>query len=81
MEYFYSSGGNNRPWFANRIKVNKLTTEAYEWCLSYPSQGPFSRFHVEWGTNRGVDYDVVQFELEKVAYLFKIAYSELLVYE
>lgn len=80
MEYFYSGGGNNRPYFTYRFKVKKVTTEMHTWATAYPEKGPFSRWHVEWssvyttdGAPRG--YDVIQFELKDAAKIFRIAFA------
>ena len=82
MEFYYSHGGNNRPYFPHRIRVKKITTEAYEWCVNYPARGPFQRFHVEWDHYKAGDplhkgYDIVQFESESAALLFSIAWGHL----
>ncbi len=75
MEYFFSGGGNNRPYFVHRFKVKKCTTEMYEWAESYPSKGSFSRFHVEWASVYEKDYDIVQFEHSEAAKVFRIAFA------
>lgn len=84
MEYFYSGGGNNRPYFSNRIKVKEFNTEMYEWCEAYPT-GPneyFKRFHVEWKSmysdnqGRARDYEVAQFEWEEAAIMFALKFGE-----
>ena len=43
MEYFYSEGGNNCPYFVYRFKVKKCNTEMYQWAQQYPEKGPFSQ--------------------------------------
>lgn len=80
MEYFYGGGGNNRPVFTYRFRVDKCTTEMHEWATNYPEKGPFSRWHVEWssvygrnGMERG--YDVIQFEHSEAAKIFRIAFA------
>ena len=80
MEYFWSGGGNNRPYFTYRFKVKRCNDEMYEWARSYPEKGPFSRFHVEWSDvyttmdgPRG--YDVIQFESSEAAKIFRIAFA------
>lgn len=81
MEYYWSEGGNNRPWFSYRIKVRKCTNEMYTWCKEYTDQGsPFCRFHVEWcdvykTENNPRDYDIVQFECEAPALLFAMKFG------
>jgi hypothetical protein len=75
MEYFYSGGGNNRPYFTYRFKVKKCTTDMCRWAEAYPDSGPFSRFHVEWGSVYSRDYDVVQFEWSEAAKVFRIAFA------
>ena len=82
MEFYYSHGGNNKPRFAHRIRIKKMTTEAYEWCLLYPLNGPFQRFHVEWdhyakGDELHKGYDIVQFENEQAAIMFQLAWGHL----
>lgn len=75
MEYFYSGGGNNRPHFTYRFKVKECTTDMYQWAEAYPEKGPFSRFHVEWGSVYYKTYDVIQFELKDAAKVFRIAFA------
>ena len=77
MEYFWSDGGNNRPYFRHRVKVDKCTSEMYKWCEEYDDQGvPFRRWHVEW---RKIDvereYEVVQFEWEEAALMFVLKFG------
>lgn len=72
MEYFYSSGGNNRPNFTYRFKVKQCTTDMYQWAEAYPEKGASSRFHVEWAS---VGYDVIQFEWSEPAKVFRIAFA------
>jgi hypothetical protein len=45
------------------------------WALEYPSKGPFTRYHVEWGTVYDRDYDVIQFEWSEAAKIFRIAFA------
>jgi len=76
MEYFWSDGGNNSPYFSYRIKVPKCTTEMYEWCEQFSDEGHyFRRFHVEWSMNRSRDYDIVQFEWEHAAFMLKLTWG------
>ena len=80
MEYFYGGGGNNRPILNYRFKVNKCTTEMYNWATAYPEKGPFSRWHVEWASVYGTmdrprDFDIVQFEHSEAAKIFRIAFA------
>ena len=80
MEYFYSSGGNNRPYFTYRFKVKKCTSDMHEWATAYPEKDSFSRFHVERASVYGkMDsprvYDVIQFELSEAAKVFRIAFA------
>jgi len=80
MEYFFTRGGNNRPYFIYRFKVKKCTSEMYEWAEAYPEKGPFSRFHVEWQhmfthMDRSINYDVIQFEHSEAAKVFRIAFA------
>ena len=77
MEYF----GSGKPYFAHRIRLKSITTEAYEWCCDYPDDGqPFRRFHVEWdlqslGNDGHKGYEVVQFEWEEAAIMFKLRWG------
>ena len=76
MEYFYSSGGNNRPYFTYRFKVNKPHISAmFSWAKEYPAEGHFKRFHVEWAGAYNRDYDVIQFEHSEAAKIFRIAFA------
>ena len=80
MEYFYGGGGNNRPVFIYRFKVKECTEDMYKWADSYPEKGPFSRFHVEWGSvyskmDSPREYDVIQFEHSEAAKIFRIAFA------
>lgn len=76
MEYFYSAGGNNRPYFTYRFKVKKCTTDMHKWANEYPEKGPFSRWHVEWASvYHSREYDVIQFEHSEAAKIFKIAFA------
>ena len=75
MEYFFSDGGNNRPYFPYRFKVKKVRRPMSLWALAYPSKGPFTRYHVEWGTVYNRDYDVIQFEWSEAAKIFRIAFA------
>ena len=81
MEHFRGGGGNNKPFFAHRIKVKKMTAAAFEWCSDYPSTGPFQRFHVEWDNLTGNEmhkgYDIVQFESEQAALMFALRFGHL----
>jgi hypothetical protein len=76
MEYFYSGGGNNRPYFTYRFKVKKHDINAmFTWAKDYPGKGAFSRFHVEWAGVYNRDYDVIQFEWSEAAKVFRIAFA------
>lgn len=75
MKYFEHGGGAN-PYFRYRIIVSIFTEEMYDWCNSYPLHEDFHRWHVEWRMSHNRTYDIVQFESEKAAYMFKIAFSE-----
>jgi hypothetical protein len=84
MEYFWSDGGNNRPAFAYCFTLKEVTSDMYRWCQSYPSKGPFDRFHVIRNYGQPTDADkkevpLIQFESRKSAYLFSIAYSEYII--
>ena len=76
MRPYYGSGGNTRPYFKYRIKINKCTTEMWDWCCAYPGEGDHHRFHVEWKSihhERG--YDIVQFEREEPALMFTLKFG------
>ena len=82
MEYFHSSGGNNRPYFSYRIRVPKCTTDMYTWCDAFDAEGAyFRRFHVEWqySPGQGPNYDVVQFEWREAANMFLLTWGGELV--
>lgn len=81
MEYFFTSGGNNRPDFTYRFTMKEITTEMYQWCENYPLSGPFQRFHIVRNFGQHTDGDrkeipLIQFEDKNAAFMFSIAYSE-----
>ena len=79
MKYFHSGPGAP-PYFRHRIKVLKVTNDMYEWCEAYPLNGDCERWHIEWkGTHTTRQNDVIQFESEKAAYMFTIAFSEYII--
>ena len=79
MKYFHRGPGAD-PYFKHRFHVRVVTEDMFEWCNSYPLDGPFERWHVEWHvTRKNRTYDVVQFESEKAAYMFSIAFSEYII--
>ena len=43
MEYFWSDGGNNDPYFSHRIKVPKCTADMYDWCAEFDDEGKYFR--------------------------------------
>lgn len=77
MEYFWTDGGNNRPYFSYRFKVERCTNEMYNWAEQYPTvgHGYFQRWHVEWATVYNRDHDIIQFEWEEAAKIFRIAFA------
>lgn len=82
MEFFFSDGGNNRPFFIYRLKIDDTSTEIYEWCKNYPSKGPFSRWHIDRKmisdskTNTVTKFDIViQFELKDAYLAFMYAFA------
>ena len=87
MEYFWSDGGNNRPSFAYRFLMSKITEEMYDWCDRYPETGTgyFQRWHIIHNytlINNGNDAPetpLIQFESKKAALMFRIAYSEYII--
>jgi len=81
MEYFFTSGGNNRPDFTYRFTMKEITAEMYQWCENYPLNGPFQRFHIVRNFGQPTDGDrkeipLIQFEDKNAAFMFSIAYSE-----
>ena len=79
MEYFWTDGGNNRPYFIYRLRVKSGNTGMYEWCKKYPEKGPFSRFHVIWNSEL-TDIDrreppIFQFELKDAYLAFQYAFA------
>ena len=75
MEYFHSEGGNNKPSFIYRYKVDRVSTEMYLWAAEYPGKGPFSRFHVIWNAVEKNPYDIIQFELKDAYLAFNYAFA------
>lgn len=76
MEYFYSEGGNNRPYFSHRVKVPNCHTDMYKWCQDFSDEGRyFRRFHVEWASVYNRDYDIVQFEWREAANMFLLTWG------
>jgi 23S rRNA G2069 N7-methylase RlmK/C1962 C5-methylase RlmI len=76
MEYFYSEGGNNKPYFVYRFNVRKVTTEMFEWCQKYPEKGPFSRFHIIYNDPENFERDnIIQFELKDAYLAFMYAFA------
>jgi len=49
----------------------------YEWCENFNDEGThFRRFHVEWkDVWPGRNYEVVQFEWDKAALMFKLTWG------
>lgn len=84
MEYFFTSGGNNRPDFTYRFLMKEITTAMYEWCQDYPLNSSFERFHIIRNYGQPTDEDraevpLIQFESRNAAYMFRIAFSEYIV--
>ena len=77
MEHFWTDGGNNRPYFQHRIKVTQATKEMFDWCMEYHIPGHFARWHCEFGSTHARDYDIVQFEREEPALLFRLKFGHL----
>lgn len=78
MKYFQRGGGAN-PYFRHRFNFSKVTEDMFDWCNSYPLDGACERWHIEWGVISDHQYDVVQIESEKAAYMFTIAFSEYII--
>jgi hypothetical protein len=78
MKYFHRGGGAD-PYFQHRFSVTIFTEEMYKWCEAYPLDGCCERWHVEWARAYNRDYDIVQMESKKAAYMFKIAFSEYII--
>lgn len=79
MECYHCEGGAQNPHFFYKVRIKRFNSDVYEWLKAYPSKGYFQRYYVAYGSVYGTEYDEVQFEVEKVAYLFRLAYSELVV--
>lgn len=75
MEYFYSSGGNNRPYFTYQFVIEKSTEEMYAWCEAYPSKGTFSRWHCIHNTGNFERDTIIQFELRDAYLAFMYAFA------
>jgi hypothetical protein len=75
MKYFYSEGGNNKPFFIYRLNVHKLTSEMYNWCDNYPEKGPFSRWHCLLNTGNFERDNIIQFELKDAYLAFMYAFA------
>ncbi len=81
MEFYFTSGGNNRPDFTYRFTLKQMTTEMFTWCEQYPLNGPFQRFHVIRNYGQPTHEDrkeipLIQFEDRNAAFMFSIAFSE-----
>ena len=88
MEYYFTSGGNNRPDFTYRFLMQTTNSDMIEWCKNYPANGPFERFHIihnyqenhlKSDADRRIVLPLIQFESRKAAYLFRIAFSECII--
>lgn len=86
MEYFWSEGGNNLPYFTYRYLIKEMTEGMHHWCTNYPLNGPFQRWHVIRNYFEGTAFrgdapetQLIQFEDRKAAFLFSIAFSEYII--
>lgn len=82
MEYFWSDGGNNRPYFIYRFTVKQESLNAMmTWARDYPGKGPFSRYHVIFnsqpsrGDQDSPEIPLIQFELRDAYLAFKYAFA------
>ena len=75
MEMFFGGGGNQNPTFIYQFKVANVTEEMYDWCTSYPSKGPFSRWHIEHGFRRHDGFPIVHIETRDAYLAFKYAFA------
>jgi hypothetical protein len=75
MEYFWSDGGNNKPYFIYRLNVQKITEQMHNWCNKYPSKGPFSRWHCIYNTGNFERDNIIQFELKDAYLAFQYAFA------
>lgn len=80
MEYFWSDGGNNKPYFIYRFTVKKESlNDMMKWANDYPEKGPFSRYHVIFNSQPGKDdspeIPLIQFELRDAYLAFKWAFA------
>lgn len=80
MKYFHAGGGAD-PRLAHRFKIKNITNEMWNWCDQYNSgsnvDSDFRRWNVEFGSVRGLDYDIVQFEWEQAALMFALKFETL----
>lgn len=84
MERYYSYGGKSNPEFPHRVKIKDATDEMMHWCSTYPADGPFERYYIEWrpgpqGVTSPDDHQggaVFQFELERAALLFRLKFGD-----
>lgn len=80
MEYFWSDGGNNKPYFTYRYTVKKSSLiEMMEWARDYPEKGPFSRYHVIFNSQPSnedmPEIPLIQFELRDAYLAFRWAFA------
>ena len=80
MEYFWSDGGNNKPYFIYRFSVKRESLNTMmTWANQYPMDGPFSRYHVIYNSKPGNDdtpeIPLIQFESRDAYLTFKYAFA------
>jgi hypothetical protein len=76
MEYFYTSGGNNKPDFIYQLKVEEVTSEMFHWAKEYPpSRDCFQCFHVKYNVADNGKHDVIQFQWRDAYIAFKWAFA------
>lgn len=76
MEYFYSSGGNNKPDFLYQLKVEEVTSEMFHWAKGYPpTQDCFQCFHVKYNLKEHGSPDIIQFQWRDAYLAFKWAFA------
>lgn len=77
MELFYGGGTQSNPNFPHKVKIKRMTSEAFDWCSNYPSEGPGQRWYVNWGHDRRLDNDTVHFEWQEPALMFALKFGHI----
>ena len=72
MKLYFSEGGAQTPHFPYTVRVNTVSSYAYEWLQNYPGLEYFDRFWINWTGGRPLE---VQFEREEPAIMFRLKYG------